>query len=148
MIWGSILGTFYGAVFLTASILVGAWLGRIERDLAASFLPYAISMGTAFGVIIGFSIGFVWGLLLGILQASALVGLEKMQRKRQMGTGRYRLLTALVSITISTLFAVAFAVCVVPYLEAKELLPSNPLFVPPILIATITFAIIAVKTIT
>jgi hypothetical protein len=146
MKWGAILGAIFGTLFFPINQLIQAMLGRVESDGGYS-LMFALTLGAIYGLIPGFCIGFVWGLILGMTQAAILIGLEKLQRVWQLEQIRYRTLAALVSMNTSASFALVFYLLFVPYLGDKELLPDSYLLFLPSIVATITFAIIAVKTV-
>jgi spore maturation protein SpmA len=136
-----VLGGIYGSLYLPVTLLEDS----VTREMSGLW-ALVLALILFFGCGIGIFAGFLWGMTLGLLQAFALIGLEKMQLTRRVEPKRYRLWVIVVSVTISTLFVLLLTDFFVPYLRTKEQISDANIFFLPSIIATVTFATIAVKT--
>jgi hypothetical protein len=138
---GAIYGTFYFPVLSLFEAIMTQRASKFTDDLWTMF-AFGIMLGLGFGLIIG----LLWGMLLGLFQIAMLVGTEKLQLARPMSPLLYRVLVAAASVTISITFSGIFSLLFTG--DLRGLLPNDNIFFLPNIIAALTFAILAVKTVT
>jgi hypothetical protein len=144
MWFGAVLGGLYGVLHIPTRLLLDPTFSSPDPLWHIPGISHIVILPLLIGL--GIFTGLLWGAVLGLLQFALLVGLERLQLAHPSDPLLHRGLVGIASVTLST--ALTGIASLFWRGDLSWILDYKYFLFLPNLVIAITFAILAVKTVT